>query len=105
MVVTLRKYTTNDSNESNQINETENPISKWTENEYHQQLYGNEDLTEEQRNQLFEEPDMITTNAMKAIMGHDPQDDKRICPFYDEKTGGCFKGNSCRLMHVPRMMG
>lgn len=63
------------------------------------------EVTQEERDMLFEEPEMITSNASRAVMGHDPQDDKRICPFYDPATGGCFKGNQCRLEHVMPIAG
>lgn len=58
-------------------------------------------LTEEELEMIYEEP-FNTSNAMKAVMGYDPQDDKRICRFYDPSTGGCFKGVNCRLEHTPR---
>ncbi|XP_055613816.1 uncharacterized protein LOC129760226 isoform X2 [Uranotaenia lowii] len=58
-------------------------------------------LTQEQRDILFEEP-MSTSNAMKATMGFVPKDDQRICPFYDPRIDGCFKGASCRLEHVSK---
>lgn len=61
------------------------------------------DLTEEEMEMLFEEPEMITTNAMRAVQGYDPQDDRRLCPHYDPKTGGCWKGNTCRFEHGPKM--
>lgn len=56
-------------------------------------------LTEDELEMLYEEP-LNTTNAMKAVMGYDPQDDKRICRFYDPKTGACFKGANCKLEHI-----
>lgn len=62
-------------------------------------------LTKEEMDILYEEPEMMTTNAMKAVHGFEPQDDKRNCPHYDPRTGRCFKGNSCRLEHVPTLMG
>lgn len=34
-----------------------------------------------------------TSNALKAVLGFIPTDDKRICRHYDPKLGGCFKGN------------
>lgn len=46
-----------------------------------------------------------TTNALKAVMGYVPQDDKRVCQFYDPKTGRCFKGNHCTLEHIPILKG
>lgn len=61
------------------------------------------EITEEQR-KIFNEEPKSTTNVMKAIMGYVPQDDKRICPFYDKKTGKCFKA-SCRKEHVPKLEG
>ncbi|KAM7342356.1 krimper isoform 2-T2 [Cochliomyia hominivorax] len=48
---------------------------------------------------LNEEP-LNTSNVMKAIMGYDPTDDKHICRFYDTKTGACFKGANCKLLHI-----
>lgn len=101
LVVTLRKFQSDDSTEPNK-----QEIAETSErHENNEPVHGHVDVTNEQRAQLYEEPEMITSNAMKAIMGHDPQDDKRICPFYDEKTGGCYKGNKCRLLHVSKIMG
>lgn len=62
-------------------------------------------VSEEQRKILFEEEPEGTSNALKAVMGYVPQDEKRICPFYDSKTKRCFKGNHCRLQHVPILKG
>lgn len=62
-------------------------------------------LTQEQLDMLYEEPEIMTTNAMRAVYGHDPQDDKRLCPFYDPETGACWKGNSCRFEHGPKLAG
>lgn len=56
-------------------------------------------LTAEQLRVLYEDPN-ATTNALKAILGYVPHDDERICPFYEESTGRCFKGNSCQLEHI-----
>lgn len=64
-----------------------------------------EQLTQEQIDILYEEPEMVTTNALKAVLGYVPHDDSRICQFYDQATGGCFKGNACRLEHVAPLMG
>lgn len=44
-------------------------------------------LTQEELDMLYEEPEMMTTNAMRAVSGHDPTDDRRLCPHYDPKTG------------------
>ncbi|XP_055618874.1 tudor domain-containing protein 6 isoform X4 [Toxorhynchites rutilus septentrionalis] len=55
-------------------------------------------LTQEQLDILYEEVNG-TTNAMKAMMGFVPKDDQTICPFYDPKIEGCFKGSRCRLRH------
>lgn len=62
-------------------------------------------LTKEELAMLYEEPELITTNALKAVSGHVAQDERRICPFYDPKTGACFKGNSCHLLHMPMLQG
>lgn len=64
-----------------------------------------EQLTQEQIDILYEEPEMVTTNALKAVLGYVPNDDSRICQFYDPATGGCFKGNACRKEHVAPLMG
>lgn len=61
-------------------------------------------FTQEQIDILYEEPE-TTTNASKAILGYVPRDEKRICQFYDPKTGRCFKGNACRLEHVAPLKG
>ncbi|XP_058811409.1 uncharacterized protein LOC131676312 [Topomyia yanbarensis] len=59
-------------------------------------------LTKDQLEDLYEEP-MNTTNVMKAVLGYDPQDDRRICPFYDPALEGCFKGSRCRLEHAAKL--
>lgn len=61
-------------------------------------------LTADERSELFTDTG-CTQNAMVAVMGYSPQDDKRICQFYDPKTGGCFKGGKCRLEHVAKLEG
>lgn len=63
-----------------------------------------QELTPEQMEILNEEP-MTTSNALKAVMGYAPQDDKRYCKFYDPKTKGCFKGVNCKLEHLPILTG
>ncbi|XP_034108661.1 uncharacterized protein LOC117570877 [Drosophila albomicans] len=55
-------------------------------------------LTEEQK-AILETVEEGTSNAVKAVLGFNPTDDKRICRFYDPNIGGCFKGSHCRLMH------
>lgn len=72
-----------------------NPFKKSTSSDKTQEL------TEEQLEMLYDEP-LSTSNAMKAVMGYDPQDDKRICRFYNPATGACFKGSHCKLEHIPR---
>lgn len=67
-----------------------------------EQLENELQLTEEQLRMLYEDP-ATTTNALKAILGYVPHDDEHICPFYDESTGRCFKGNSCQLNHVSKL--
>lgn len=62
------------------------------------------DLTKEQLDELYEEP-LGTSNALKAVMGYAPKDDRRICKHYDPKTKGCFKGNNCKLEHVAPIKG
>lgn len=63
------------------------------------------ELSQEERKILFEEPQMVTTNALKAVAGYVPKDEKQICKFYNSTTGHCFKGNSCHLIHVPTLSG
>lgn len=60
--------------------------------------------TEEQRRILYEEP-LNTSNAMKAVMGYEPKDDRRICRFTNPGTNSCFKGAKCKLEHVEKMRG
>lgn len=62
------------------------------------------DLTPEQLEILYEEP-LNTSNAVKAVMGYVPQDEKRICKFYDPRTKACFKGARCRFEHVAILKG
>ncbi|EDV35818.2 uncharacterized protein Dana_GF12657 [Drosophila ananassae] len=42
-----------------------------------------------------------TSDPLKALLGYHPTDEQRICKFYDPELNGCFKGNSCRLVHEP----
>ncbi|KAH8252800.1 hypothetical protein KR032_001917, partial [Drosophila birchii] len=42
-----------------------------------------------------------TSDPLKAVLGFKPKDEQRICRHYDPKINGCFKGNSCRLVHEP----
>lgn len=63
------------------------------------------ELTKEERAMLFEEHEISTSNALKAVIGYVPQDEKRICQHYDPVTGGCFKGNACRFEHVELLAG
>ncbi|XP_017010326.2 tudor domain-containing protein krimp [Drosophila takahashii] len=42
-----------------------------------------------------------TSDPLKAVLGFRPTDEQRICRHYDPKLNGCFKGNGCRLVHVP----
>ncbi|XP_075168198.1 tudor domain-containing protein krimp-like [Haematobia irritans] len=58
------------------------------------------ELTEEQLELLYEET-LCTSNAMTAVMGYNPKDEKRICRFYDPKIGSCFKGARCKKEHMP----
>lgn len=57
-------------------------------------------LTAAQLDELYEEPVIQTSNAMKAVMGYDPKDDRRICKFYNPVTKSCFKGSNCRMEHT-----
>lgn len=59
---------------------------------------------DDEHNVLAEEYKM-TGNALEAVMGYYPKDESRLCKFYDEKTGGCFKGGNCRLEHLPPVDG
>lgn len=62
------------------------------------------ELTPEQLRELNEEP-LNTENAMVAVMGYNPQDDKRICKFYNANTNECFKGAHCKYEHVQKNKG
>lgn len=65
-------------------------------------INGNDELTQEELDELYEEP-LNTENAMVAIMGYEPQDDRRICRFTDPKTNACFKGRHCKLEHTTKL--
>ncbi|XP_034477113.1 uncharacterized protein LOC117783693 [Drosophila innubila] len=54
--------------------------------------------------EMMEYDEPTTSNAVKAVLGFNPTDDKRICRHYDPKIGGCFKGSNCRLLHEPRAL-
>uniref|UniRef100_A0A1I8NQ49 C3H1-type domain-containing protein n=1 Tax=Stomoxys calcitrans TaxID=35570 RepID=A0A1I8NQ49_STOCA len=58
------------------------------------------ELTEEELQMLHEETP-CTSNALTAVMGYNPKDEKRICRFYDPKTESCFKGATCKQEHIP----
>lgn len=62
-------------------------------------------LTQDELDMLYEEPEMQTTNAMRAVYGYDPTDDRRLCPHYDPETGACWKGNTCPYEHGPKLEG
>lgn len=53
-------------------------------------------VTPAQREILMEEP-LNTSNAMKAVTGYDPKDDKNLCKFTNPVTGEsfCFVSCSC----------
>lgn len=55
--------------------------------------------------ELFEQPEMETENASKAITYYEATDEQRYCRFYDPETNGCFKGNRCLLLHAPPLEG
>lgn len=42
-------------------------------------------------------------DAEIAVQGFKPQDDNRLCPFYDPKIGGCFKLGGCRMIHAAKI--
>lgn len=67
-------------------------------------INGNDELTQVELDELYEEP-LNTENAMVAIMGYEPQDDRRICRFTDPKTNACFKGRHCKLEHTTKLKG
>lgn len=48
---------------------------------------------------LLDDEQTETSNAMVAVMGYDPKDEARYCKFYNEEEGGCFKGASCTFIH------
>lgn len=78
--------------------QTEIALSNTAQNEKMQ-------LMREEIDMLYEEPEMVTTNALKAVLRYVPQDEKRNCPFYDPQTGRCFKENACLLEHVAPLDG
>uniref|UniRef100_A0ABM1PBW4 Uncharacterized protein LOC108614985 n=1 Tax=Drosophila arizonae TaxID=7263 RepID=A0ABM1PBW4_DROAR len=51
--------------------------------------------------EMLEHVECSTSNALKAVLGYIPTDEKRICRHYDPKINGCFKGSNCRLLHQP----
>ncbi|XP_037052213.1 uncharacterized protein LOC119085822 isoform X2 [Bradysia coprophila] len=63
---------------------------------------GNNSLTQEELDELYEEP-LNTENAMVAVMGYNPQDDRRICKFTIPETNTCFKGRHCKLEHTTKL--
>lgn len=67
-------------------------------------INGDNTLTKEDIEVLYEEP-LNTENALEAVMGYAPQDEKRICKFFDPKTNACFKGANCTLEHTTILKG
>ncbi|XP_073844253.1 krimper [Musca autumnalis] len=59
------------------------------------------ELSKEELEILYNDPLMCTSNALTAVMGYNPKDEKRLCRFYDPKTGACFKGSTCKQDHEP----
>ncbi|TDG51083.1 hypothetical protein AWZ03_002446 [Drosophila navojoa] len=51
--------------------------------------------------EMLDQVECSTSNALKAVLGYIPTDEKRICRHYDPKINGCFKGSNCRLLHQP----
>ena len=82
-------------------NTCQSSIETTEENSFVGKKTMNKVISKEELEILYEE-NLTTSNAMKAVMGHDPRDDKRICRFYDPNTGVCFKGSNCKLEHTPR---
>lgn len=83
------------------------PVSYTMSNNYTEQsnVASNQfELTTEQLRELNEEP-LNTANAMVAVMGYNPKDDKRICKFYNPNTNECFKGAHCKYEHVQKNKG
>ncbi|XP_016986009.1 uncharacterized protein LOC108049365 [Drosophila rhopaloa] len=50
---------------------------------------------------MLNEIEETTSDPLKAVLGFKPTDEQRICRHYDPKLNGCFKGNTCRLVHEP----
>lgn len=71
---------------------------------FNQHKTGHDSLTQEELDELYEEP-LNTENALEAVMGYTPQDEKRICKFYNPKTNACFKGADCKLEHTTILKG
>ncbi|KAL5273899.1 hypothetical protein ACFFRR_000577 [Megaselia abdita] len=59
-------------------------------------------VTPAQREILMEEP-LNTSNAMKAVTGYNPRDDKNLCKFTSPVTGSCFKGANCKKIHLKQL--
>ncbi|KAH8319688.1 hypothetical protein KR074_003869 [Drosophila pseudoananassae] len=57
-------------------------------------------VTEEQM-AILNEIEEGTSDPLKALLGFHPTDEQRICRHYDPALNGCFKGNTCRLVHEP----
>lgn len=83
------------------VNTCQSSIETIEENSFVKKKAMNKVISKEELEILYEE-NLSTSNAMKAVMGHDPRDDKRICRFYNSNTGVCFKGSNCKLEHTLR---
>uniref|UniRef100_A0A336M9X8 CSON012062 protein n=1 Tax=Culicoides sonorensis TaxID=179676 RepID=A0A336M9X8_CULSO len=97
------KSSSSDSNNTEETNHTNfsstNPFMSDLMNEMKNVEL--EAVKEEQEVQdLFEEDQIATSNAMVAVMGYDPKDEGKYCKFYNEQTGGCFKGANCNKIHL-----
>lgn len=57
------------------------------------------EMTQKEIEIFFEEPH-VTYDSLIAVQGFKTHDDDRVCKFYDEKTGGCFKGVRCKQRHM-----
>lgn len=86
---------------SNNVNGFQSPTSSLKTGENKKRC---DSLTQEELDELNEEP-LNTENALEAVMGYIPKDDKRICRFSDPKTNACFKGSKCKLEHTTILKG
>lgn len=80
-----------DGNSENRENSKEQRIVETKEQPENESVKCHQKLSDADM-EMLKDYETGTSNAVKAVLGFIPKDDKRLCRHYDPKLGGCFKG-------------